>query len=206
MILFQLSAGQGPEECCHAVKLASQSFIQECTQYGVTAEIVSVVTTPKFKNFKSVLIQVDAKKNHPLCSQWSGSHLWVSQSPYRPKHKRKNWFFSGEIFAYVDSPTCDETIKFQACRASGAGGQHVNTTSSAVRATHIASGISVRVESERSQHANKRLAKILIQQKLGQQAQLSAQSQNTQRWSQHYTVTRGKANKVFDGPHFREKR
>nr|WP_205990965.1 MULTISPECIES: peptide chain release factor-like protein [unclassified Pseudoalteromonas] len=56
----------------------------------------------------------------------------------------------------------DSEIRFQQCRASGAGGQHVNTTDSAVRATHVATGIAVRVESERSQHANKRLARVLL--------------------------------------------
>ena len=110
--------------------------------------------------------------------------LWVCQSPFRTRHKRKNWFFSGQLFEIAEQ-TIDNQIRFQQCRASGAGGQHVNTTDSAVRATHIATGISVRVESERSQHANKRFARALLMQKLALQAQQAASQQQKARWQQH---------------------
>ncbi|WP_309600187.1 peptide chain release factor-like protein, partial [Klebsiella pneumoniae] len=70
-----------------------------------------------------------------------------------------------------DEQKQSEEIRFETLRASGPGGQHVNKTDSAVRATHLASGISVKVQSERSQHANKRLARLLIAWKLEQQRQ-----------------------------------
>jgi peptide chain release factor len=91
----------------------------------------------------------------------------------------------------------DDTITFQACRASGAGGQHVNTTDSAVHATHVASGISVKVMSERSQHANKRVAKELIALKLQQQMESQQAHQKHAQHLQHALIERGNAVRAF---------
>ncbi len=120
---------------------------------------------------------------------------------YRPKHKRKNWFFSGKMFE-VNEIQLDQTIKFQSCRASGAGGQHVNCTDSAIRATHIATGLSVRIESERSQHANKRLAKALLFQKIEAKKFDDMTRQEKQRWQQHWDLERGNPVNTFHGPKF----
>ena len=127
--------------------------------------------------------------------------LWVCQSSFRPKHKRKNWFFSGQMFE-VDESSLDSGVTYQTCRASGAGGQHVNTTNSAVRATHTETGVSVRVESERSQHANKRLARALLFQKLEMMKQEQMTSQEKARWQQHRELERGNPVKTFKGEKF----
>jgi peptide chain release factor len=127
--------------------------------------------------------------------------LWVCQSQHRPKHKRKNWFFSGQMYE-INEAQLDKSVTFQTCRASGAGGQHVNKTDSAVRATHTATGTSVRVESERSQHANKRLAIALLFQKL-EMAKLDAMTQQEKaRWQQHWEIERGNPVKTFTGDKF----
>ena len=94
---------------------------------------------------------------------------------------------------------------FQTCRAGGKGGQHVNKTESAVRATHTTSGLSVRVESERSQHANKKRALALLAQKL---AAAAANQQGVQAQAQHaqlYQLARGNPVRVFAGKAFQEK-
>jgi len=118
-----------------------------------------------------------------------------------PKHKRKNWFFSGQMYEVSDTQL-DKGVTFQACRASGAGGQHVNTTDSAVRATHTETGTSVRVESERSQHANKRLARALLFQKLEATKLEQMTQQEKARWQQHWEVERGNPVKTFKGEKF----
>ncbi|MCJ8274853.1 MAG: peptide chain release factor H, partial [Psychrosphaera sp.] len=89
------------------------------------------------------------------------------------------------------------------CRASGAGGQHVNKTDSAVRATHVQTGISVRVETERSQHANKRLAVILINKKLDELADEQAASASSDRRMHHHSIERGNVRRVFKGDDFK---
>ena len=96
-----------------------------------------------------------------------------------------------------DFPPCRLTL-----RSSGPGGQHVNTTDSAVRATHLASGISVRVQSQRSQHANKRLAILLIARRLADQASSAADALRAERRQAHGRISRGAARRVFRGERF----
>ncbi len=204
MILLQLSAGQGPIECCKAVGLALQTIEKQCRSQQITLDIIEAIAQPEHGCFKSVLLQID-KTNSDLAKQlaqsWQGAMLWVCQSQYRAKHKRKNWFFSGQMYEVSDSQLATG-VTFQTCRASGAGGQHVNTTDSAVRATHTATGISVRVERERSQHANKRLARILLFQKL-EAAKLEQMTQQEKaRWQQHWQVERGNPVRTFKGEKF----
>ena len=83
--------------------------------------------------------------------------------------------------------------------SSGPGGQHVNTSDSAVRATHLPSGLSVKVLTERSRHANKRLARALLVCKLATQEQERLGQNRAQRRIQHYQVERGNARRGFKG-------
>ena len=209
MILLQLSSGQGPIECCKAIGLALKAIEKDCRAENIAFEIIDTVAADERGCFKSALLKLDSKpeaKAKQLALSWQGVMLWVCQSTFpstksRPKHKRKNWFFSGQMFE-VDETTLDSCVTFQTCRASGAGGQHVNTTDSAVRATHKDTGISVRVESERSQHANKRLAKALLFQKLELMKQEQINSQEKARWQQHWELERGNPVKTFRGDKF----
>lgn len=204
MILLQLSAGQGPEECCKAVGLALHAIEKQCRERAVKLDIVEMITSKQRHCFKSVLLQLEADDKESvkqIASLWQGGMLWVCQSPFRPKHKRKNWFFSGQVYEFNEAQL-DKHITFQTCRASGAGGQHVNTTDSAVRATHSGTGICVRVETERSQHANKRLARALLFQKL-EALKLEKMTQQEQaRWQQHWEVERGNPARTFKGEKF----
>lgn len=204
MILLQLSAGQGPMECCRAVGLAVAAIEQQCKTRGITLAVVDAIANDEKGCFKSVLLQLQSDHDDSakqLATSWQGAMVWICQSQYRPRHKRKNWFFSGQMYE-VNEAKLDSAVTFQACRASGAGGQHVNTTDSAVRATHTETGISVRVERERSQHANKRLARALLFQKLEQVKQEQATQQEQSRWQQHWEVQRGNPIKTFKGEKF----
>ncbi|KMT65938.1 peptide chain release factor H [Catenovulum maritimum] len=204
MILLQLSSGQGPIECCKAIGLALKAIEKDCRAENIKFDVVDKVSANEKDCFKSAVLKLDSKfeeKAKQLALSWQGAMLWVCQSSFRPKHKRKNWFFSGQMFE-IDESKLDSGVTFQTCRASGAGGQHVNTTDSAVRATHSETGISVRVESERSQHANKRLAKALLFQKLEMMKQEQMTSQEKARWQQHWELERGNPVKIFKGEKF----
>ncbi|WP_133470008.1 peptide chain release factor H [Paraglaciecola marina] len=204
MILLQLSAGQGPIECCYAVGLALKTIEKQCRENNINLNLVEAISAAKQGCFKSAIVQLDSEQDDSakqLAESWQGALLWVCQSKFRPKHKRKNWFFSGQMYE-VNEAKLDNTVKFQTCRASGAGGQHVNTTDSAVRAVHTETGISVRVESERSQHANKRLAKALLFQKLEESKLQQMTQQEKARWQQHWDVQRGNPVKTFKGENF----
>ena len=127
-----------------------------------------------------------------------GSLLWICASPYRPNHGRKNWFFGGTRFA-APAVGLESEIRFETLRSSGPGGQHVNTTDSAVRATHLASGISVKVQSERSQHANKRLALLLIARRLAERAEQADDRLRAERRLLHHRLERGNPRRTFRG-------
>lgn len=210
MILLQLSANTGPEECCLAVRKALQVVLRECADAGVRAELLEEVPGDRLGNLRSALLALEGDAAQTVALRWRGSVQWSCPSPYRPGHKRKNWFIGAEAFE-PDAPDTgttlhDKDLRFETLRASGPGGQHVNKTDSAVRAIHLPTGLSVKVQTERSQHANKRLARALLTHKLASAAAAEASSARAERWLQHYGVERGNAGRVFKGEGFVESR
>ena len=199
----------GPAECCLAVSKAVAQLCVEGRQSGVDVEIVEQVDGDIAGTLRSVLLQLDdaagTGQDAVLAARWSGTILWTCDSPYRKLHKRKNWFVSGSAFAPPDVPDDIGEIRYEATRASGPGGQHVNKTDSAIRATHVATGLSVKVQTERSQHANKRLAGQLLASKLGDLAKQDAGKLKADRRLHHHSAERGNAIRVFNGMGFREK-
>ncbi|MDC8015746.1 peptide chain release factor H [Tahibacter soli] len=201
MILLQLSAAQGPDECCLAVAKALARVEAEAHEAGVALDVIERDAGARAGTWRSVLVALDGDGAEGLAARWNGTVQWICASPYRPQHGRKNWFIGGR--RYAPPPAALESeIRFETARASGAGGQHVNKTESAVRATHVASGIVVRVQSERSQHANKRVAVALIAQKLAQAAQRNEDDLRAQRRLAHHALERGAAVLVFRGERF----
>jgi peptide chain release factor len=202
MILIQLSAAQGPSECCLAVTKALKVLCEDAGKLKLNIDLLEKELGPKPNIFKSVLLSVEGEGALDFAKSWTGTILWNCKSPYRPKHKRKNWFIHGTYSEYKES-TLKNDIKFEACRSSGPGGQHANKTSSAIRAIHVATGIDVKVQSERSQHANKRLAIALIERKLEDKKNSeNAVFKNLQHES-HYSIERGNAVRVFKGERFK---
>lgn len=200
MILLQFSSAQGPEECCIAVKKALAYFLEEAKKHQVTVDLLA--SFPSKQGLKSALIYLEGEDAERLAQSWCGTVQWQCQSPIRPLHKRKNWFLSVMRFSAIQ-PITDSEIEFEFTKAQGAGGQHVNKTSSAVRAKHIATGITVKVQSERSQHANKKLAKQLIQWKLNEHQEQQLSTLDKQRHNSHYQIERGNATTIFSGQKFK---
>jgi peptide chain release factor len=209
MILLQLTANTGPEECCLAVRKALAYLCQEAADLGVAVDLLEQVPGAHRETLRSVLLAMHGDHANALAQRWHGSVQWMCPSPYRPGHKRKNWFIGADVFepdaqpAGMDPALPDKDLRFDTLRSSGPGGQHVNTTDSAVRATHIPTGLSVKVQTERSQHANKRLARALLACKLDALAQEAAGHDRAQRRLQHHQVQRGNASRVFVGMAFR---
>ncbi|RZG76337.1 peptide chain release factor H [Acinetobacter sp. WCHAc060025] len=194
MSIVQISAALGPAECELAVKYTLQEMQKEAKNQKIDLEIIESNET-KY-GYSSILLNVNDDAKNWL-NNWLGTIQWTFQSKIRPNHKRKNWFVGVSLMEVPQQLPTDDSIIFQACRASGAGGQHVNTTDSAIHATHVASGISVKVMSERSQHANKRLAKELITLKLQQQFENNQASNKQVQHLQHALIERGNAVRNF---------
>ncbi|HPT50813.1 MAG TPA: peptide chain release factor H [Accumulibacter sp.] len=201
MILLQISAASGPRECALAVAKTLGRLLYEARTCAVNVDVVELVPGDVGGTFLSALLTLDGEAAPKLARRWCGTVRWICASPFRPHHGRKNWFVG--IAAHAEPPPAEMSeVRFEACRASGPGGQHVNKTDSAIRATHLATGISVKVQAQRSQHANKRLAMLLIEQKLAETASQAAEVQRAVRRQFHRDVERGNAGRVFRGENF----
>ncbi len=141
MILLQLSSAQGPDECCLAVKKALDCLTKEAAREKVSLTRLETEPGRLPDTLRSALVSLDGEKAMAFSERWCGTLLWICTSPYRPHHGRKNWYVGIGRFSADEHIQSDE-IRFETLRSSGPGGQHVNKTDSAVRATHLASGIS----------------------------------------------------------------
>lgn len=201
MILLQLSSAQGPEECCLAVKKALDRLVNDAARQDVALTLLETESGKYPDTLRSALVSLEGPHAQALSDDWCGTLQWICTSPYRPNHRRKNWYIGVGRF-YVHEEVQSDEIHFETLRSSGPGGQHVNKTDSAVRATHLASGISVKVQSERSQHANKRLACLLIAHKLEQRQQAQGAELKSQRRMLHHQIERGDPVRTFKGMNF----
>jgi len=160
-------------------------------------------------DFLSVLIRLEGIGASIFSKQWEGTIQWQGESPYRPKNKRFNWFVGVALVSMptsnqVDLHTPGKEVDIESMRAKGPGGQHVNKTNSAIRLTHRPTGLQVRVESDRSQHRNKKIALERLQLLLSQKSNNENKSIEQARWLHHYEVKRGSPIRIFCGSEFVE--
>ncbi|GAB7129020.1 peptide chain release factor H [Silvimonas sp. JCM 19000] len=203
MLLLQLSAAQGPAECELAVVHVLAALTAQANAIDVQIDVLERTPGRTAGTLSSALLSLEGSAAEALAQSWIGSIRWTCPSPYRPGHARKNWFI-GIARCAAPPAALGHEIRFETCRAAGPGGQHVNKTESAIRATHIASGISVRVQTERSQHANKRLALALIAHRLAERAEAADAALRAQRRQMHLALERGNPVRSFKGERFIE--
>ncbi|MEM8724566.1 MAG: peptide chain release factor H [Pseudomonadota bacterium] len=201
--VLHISAGQGPKECRWCVERLGDAFGKEAAALGLACSILEVT-----EDYASMLLKVEGSDVQPFVSERIGTIRWIGTSPFRPNHKRKNWFVGvRKAPDPSDIAGFDERdITYQAIRASGPGGQHVNKTDSAVRAVHGPTGLSCISQEQRSQFANKKTAQLKIALMLEEQREAEAGKDNAQLWEQNQQVERGNAVRVYQGPKFKLKR
>ena len=146
----------------------------------------------------SAMLLVKGKDIESFTAKWEGTIQWISQSPYRKFHKRKNWFV-GVIFHDIskDIKWNEKDISYQTMRSSGPGGQNVNKVESAVRATHIPTGVTVTASTERSQMMNKKEAVEKLKNKLMTFQIEKANERVQEQWMEHNTLLRGNPIRIF---------
>jgi peptide chain release factor len=131
-------------------------------------------------------------------TSWNGTVQWTARSPFRPEHKRKNWFVGIEAIEPVaEARFLASEVRWETMRASGPGGQHVNRTESAVRVTHIPTGIHATASEERSQHRNRKLALARLARKLDEATVKRKGAAREKRWRAHHKLQRGNPARIF---------
>ncbi|MVX36685.1 peptide chain release factor H [Myroides sp. LoEW2-1] len=200
--VIQITSGRGPQECDFAVKKITQLFIDAAVESNIkTRRIESEIDSYDSSNF--IELEGSTTVVDSFLANWLGTIQWICTSPFRPNHKRKNWYIGiFENNQISDIPIADSDIQYQAVRSSGAGGQHVNKVSSAVRATHIPTGITILVMDSRSQHQNKKLATERIIAKLQNMALKEVKLHEKNTWLNQTKVERGNPIKTFVGIKF----
>ncbi|PWB00176.1 peptide chain release factor H [Duncaniella muris] len=196
---IQITAGRGPVECARAVTLVARELLK------VIPMLQLADCEPHNQEggcFMSMTFATDEVFPQSIVKDWQGTILWRStKNPYRPTHKRCNWFVGISFFDEVKLPQIEESdIVYEACRSGGKGGQNVNKVETAVRATHIPTGLSVKCSDERSQLQNKALARERLLLKLHQQSEKAVAECQSRQWSNHDNLERGNPVKKFSGP------
>jgi peptide chain release factor len=200
-VLLYLSAGQGPRECEWVVAQLVQAFAREAAAGGLACVPVEPVDGP----CASAMLRVTGDGSDAFVATRLGTIRWIGTSSFRPLHKRRNWFVGVSHLPEPDTidALCDSDIRYERLRASGPGGQHVNKTESAVRATHVPTGLVTVSQEQRSQHANRRIARLKLWLLLEQRRDAGAAQGKQALWEQNRALERGNAVRIYTGPGFK---
>jgi peptide chain release factor len=205
--IIQITAGRGPAECTWVAAQVLKKVMEEATESSLEATVLQRESGTENGTVATALVLLKGKSVGDFVTSWTGTIQWIGQSSFRKFHKRKNWFIGVfEMDALQIKTISEKDIQYQAMRSSGAGGQHVNKVSSAIRATHIPSGLSVVAMDSRSQHQNKKLATDRLLEKFRVIELELLKQQIVHQWENQLNVERGNPTRTFKGSDFKKEK
>lgn len=202
-LLLQITSGRGPVECTWVVARLADAIIADAWQAGIKAEAIERKAGSINDTLLSALIHLEGNMCESFLARYEGTVQWVGYSRFRKGNKRKNWFV-GVQRVPVPQPMSfsDKNVRFEAMRASGPGGQHVNKTESAIRAVHLPTGIVAISRDERSQITNRRRALARLSILVARCEKIQVHEAQQQRWDAHNELVRGNSVRIYEGEEF----